>query len=209
MMPVLALAGRRFLRPMVRRRFAASVRCRNIAPLSPCPQEPALSRSTKIVVTLGPACSEPAVLERMLAAGVDVVRLNFSHGTAADHVERARLVRVTAARLGLEVAIMADLQGPKIRVGKFAQGKVALTPGQTFFLDADCELGNEEGVGLDYKELPRDVEPGAVLLLDDGLIRLKVERVEGRASSPAWCWAARCRTTRASTAWAAGSPRRR
>jgi pyruvate kinase len=138
-----------------------------------------LPRSTKIVVTLGPACSEPAVLERMLAAGVDVVRLNFSHGAAADHVERARLVRATAARLGIEVAIMADLQGPKIRVGKFAQGKVTLAPGQTFVLDAECELGDEERVGLDYKELPRDVERGAVLLLDDGLIRLNVERVDG------------------------------
>ncbi|MFO1396154.1 MAG: pyruvate kinase [Burkholderiales bacterium] len=138
-----------------------------------------MPRSTKIVVTLGPACSEPAVLERMLAAGVDVVRLNFSHGAAADHVERARLVRATAARLGVEVAIMADLQGPKIRVGKFAQGKVTLEPGQTFILDAECELGNEQRVGLDYKELPQDVERGAVLLLDDGLIRLDVEQVDG------------------------------
>jgi len=138
-----------------------------------------LPRSTKIVATLGPACSDPAVLERMLAAGVDVVRLNFSHGAAADHVERARLVRTTAARLGVEVAIMADLQGPKIRVGKFAQGKVTLVPGQTFILDAECELGNEERVGLDYKELPHDVERGAVLLLDDGLIRLDVEKVDG------------------------------
>ncbi|MFO1413210.1 MAG: pyruvate kinase [Burkholderiales bacterium] len=138
-----------------------------------------MPRSTKIVVTLGPACSEPAVLERMLAAGVDVVRLNFSHGVAADHVARARLVRETAARLGLEVAIMADLQGPKIRVGRFAQGKVTLEPGQEFILDAECELGDEQRAGLDYKELPRDVEPGAVLLLDDGLIRLNVERVEG------------------------------
>ena len=102
------------------------------------PKEHAVPRSTKIVATLGPACSDPAVLERMLAAGVDVVRLNFSHGVAADHVERARLVRATAARLGVEVAIMADLQGPKIRVGKFAQGKVTLEPGQTFILDAEC-----------------------------------------------------------------------
>jgi pyruvate kinase len=138
-----------------------------------------MSRSTKIVATLGPACSEPEVLARMLSAGVDVVRLNFSHGTAADHVERARLVRTTASALGREIAIMADLQGPKIRVGKFKDGSVTLKSGQTFVLDADCELGDADCVGLDYKELPRDVEPGAILLLNDGLIRLAVQSVKG------------------------------
>jgi len=138
-----------------------------------------VTRNTKIVATLGPACSDPAVLQRMLAAGVDVVRLNFSHGAAADHVARAQLVRETAQRLGREVAIMADLQGPKIRVGKFAAGKVELKPGQTFILDAECELGDATRVGLDYKELPQDVSPGAVLLLNDGLIRLNVESVDG------------------------------
>jgi len=138
-----------------------------------------VTRNTKIVATLGPACSDPAVLQRMLAAGVDVVRLNFSHGAAADHVARAQLVRETAQRLGREVAIMADLQGPKIRVGKFAAGKVELKPGQTFILDAECELGDATRVGLDYKELPQDVSPGAVLLLNDGLIRLNVVSVDG------------------------------
>ena len=136
-----------------------------------------MQRATKIVATLGPASSTQDVLNRMLAAGVDVVRLNFSHGAAADHEERARLVRDAARSLGREVAIMADLQGPKIRVGKLANGKVTLKTGQRFILDADCELGNEERVGLDYKELPRDVAPGDVLLLDDGLIRLGVESV--------------------------------
>ena len=138
-----------------------------------------MPRNTKIVATLGPACSDPAVLQRMLAAGVDVVRLNFSHGVAADHVERARMVRESGERLGREIAIMADLQGPKIRVGRFAGGKVVLKPGQTFILDAECELGDDERAGLDYKELPQDVGPGAVLLLDDGLIRLNVEAVDG------------------------------
>ena len=138
-----------------------------------------MQRATKIVATLGPASSTRDVLARMLAAGVDVVRLNFSHGTAADHERRARLVRDAAQSLGIEVAIMADLQGPKIRVGKFANGKVTLKAGQTFILDADCELGNEERVGLDYKELPHDVAPESVLLLDDGLIRLRVESVRG------------------------------
>ena len=138
-----------------------------------------MQRTTKIVATLGPASSSLDVLTRMLAAGVDVMRLNFSHGTADDHQQRATLVRNAAHSIGREVAIMADLQGPKIRVGKFALGKVTLKSGQTFVLDADRELGDEEGVGLDYKELPRDVAPGAVLLLDDGLIRLRVESVRG------------------------------
>jgi pyruvate kinase len=138
-----------------------------------------MPRSTKIVATLGPACAKPEVLGRVLAAGVDVVRLNFSHGTAADHVERARLVRESARRQGREVAIMADLQGPKIRIGRFADGRAELVPGARFILDAECELGNAERVGLDYKELVHDVGPGAVLLLDDGLIRLEVEAVDG------------------------------
>ncbi len=113
-------------------------------------------------------------------------------------------MRELAVRLNREVAIMADLQGPKIRIGKFADGKVGLEPGQRFVLDADCELGDAR-VGLDYKELPDDVAPGAVLLLDDGLIELIVEvGIVGRGSSPASCRAARCRTTRASTGRAAG-----
>jgi len=138
-----------------------------------------MPRSTKIVVTLGPASSKPEVLRRMLAAGVDVVRLNFSHGAAADHVERARLVREVARSQGREVAIMADLQGPKIRIGRFAEGKVELVAGARFILDAECELGDATRVGLDYRELVNDVGPGSVLLLDDGLIKLDVESVDG------------------------------
>ena len=91
-----------------------------------------MTRATKIVATLGPASSDPAVLERLLRAGVDVVRLNFSHGKAQDHIDRALLVRDTAARVGKPVALMADLQGPKIRVGKFAEGKVLLEAGKPF-----------------------------------------------------------------------------
>jgi len=140
-----------------------------------------MPRSTKIVATLGPACSKPDVLRRMLSAGVDVVRLNFSHGSARDHVDLATLVRETARALGREVAIMADLQGPKIRIGKFAAGKVVLKTGQQFTLDAARDLGDEEGVGLDYKELTHDVAPGVILLLNDGLIRLRVESVRGTA----------------------------
>jgi pyruvate kinase len=138
-----------------------------------------MPRSTRIVATLGPACSKPDVLRRMLAAGVDVVRLNFSHGRAEDHVERARMVREAARAEGREVAVMADLQGPKIRIGKFADGKVDLVAGTRFVLDAECETGDATRVGLDYRELVHDVGPGAILLLDDGLIRLEVEAVEG------------------------------
>jgi pyruvate kinase len=139
-----------------------------------------MPRNTKIVATLGPASSDPAVLERLIRAGVDVVRLNFSHGKAQDHIDRATLVREVAARVGKPVAIMADLQGPKIRVGKFAEGKVMLENGAKFVLDAArTEPGDLGGVGLDYKELPRDVRPGDTLLLNDGLIVLVVELVKG------------------------------
>ncbi len=141
-----------------------------------------MTRATKIVATLGPASSSPEVLERMIRAGVDVVRLNFSHGKAQDHIDRARLVREAAAAAGKSVAIMADLQGPKIRVGKFENGKIELVNGERFILDADrTELGNEQAVGLDYKELPRDVKPGDTLLLNDGLLVLTVEAVKGAA----------------------------
>jgi pyruvate kinase len=119
-----------------------------------------MPRATKIVATLGPASSDPVVLERLIAAGVDVVRLNFSHGSAQDHIDRATLVRDIATRLGKPVALMADLQGPKIRVGKFAQGKVMLEPGAPFVLDAArTEPGDVNGVGLDYKELPATCGP--------------------------------------------------
>jgi pyruvate kinase len=139
-----------------------------------------VSRATKIVATLGPASSDPQLLEQMVREGVNVVRLNFSHGKAQDHIDRATMVREAAQRAGREVAIMADLQGPKIRVGKFAEGKVMLEPGERFVLDASrTEPGDINGVGLDYKELPRDVKAGDVLLLNDGLIVLTVDAVRG------------------------------
>jgi pyruvate kinase len=139
-----------------------------------------MTRATKIVATLGPASNTPEVLEKMIRAGVDVVRLNFSHGKAQDHIDRATMVRAAAERVGKSVAIMADLQGPKIRVGKFENGKIELIPGTSFILDADrTELGNEDIASLDYKELPRDVKPGDTLLLNDGLLVLTVESVRG------------------------------
>jgi pyruvate kinase len=136
-------------------------------------------RSTKIVATLGPASSDPQMLERMVRAGVDVVRLNFSHGTSDDHLARAALVKEIATKVGRTVAIMCDLQGPKIRVGKFKEGRVTLEKGQRFVLDAGLQLGDGERSGLDYKELPRDVDAGSVLLLDDGKIVLDVTSVRG------------------------------
>jgi pyruvate kinase len=136
-------------------------------------------RSTKIVATLGPASSDPEVLERMVLSGVDVVRLNFSHGTADDHLARAKLVKDISTKTGRTVGIMCDLQGPKIRVGKFKNGMINLEKGQKFVLDAGCELGDNDRSGLDYKELPRDVAAGAVLLLDDGKIVLDVTAVRG------------------------------
>ena len=140
-------------------------------------------RGTKIVATIGPASTDFDILVRMIEAGVDVVRLNFSHGKAQDHIDRAALVRRAAAHCGREVAIMADMQGPKIRVGKFAEGKIILHDGDKFILDAkwgeNGELGNQDRVGLDYKALPRDVRQGDKLLLNDGLIVLIVERIVG------------------------------
>ncbi len=167
--------------------------------------------ATKIVATLGPASSSPDLLEKMILNKVSVVRLNFSHGTAQDHIDRAAMVREAAQRTGREVAIMADLQGPKIRVGKFAEGKVWLEAGAKFVLDASrTELGDVHGVGLDYKELPRDVKPGDSLLLNDGLIVLTVEAVKGDAvHTTVQAWAASSPTTRASTSRAAASRRRR
>jgi pyruvate kinase len=138
-----------------------------------------MPRATKIVATIGPASSDPATLTRMIMAGVNVVRLNFSHGRAHDHIERASLVRQVAAACDCEVAIMADMQGPKIRVGKFEHGKIELKNGDKFILDAACELGNQQRVGLDYKALPRDLKAADVLLLNDGLIVLVVDRVVG------------------------------
>ena len=139
--------------------------------------------ATKIVATIGPASTDFDILVKMIRAGVDVVRLNFSHGKAQDHIDRAALVRRAAAACGVEVAIMADMQGPKIRVGKFEEGKIFLNNGDKFVLDAkwgeNGELGNQERVGLDYKALPRDVRPGDKLLLNDGLIVLVVDKVVG------------------------------
>jgi pyruvate kinase len=140
-------------------------------------------KATKIVATLGPASDTVDTIAAMIEAGCDVFRLNFSHGTPEDHLGRASRVREAAARVGREVAIMGDLQGPKIRVGKFEGGKAWLEVGQPFLLDAALDnkapVSNAQQASLDYKELPQDVKVGDTLLLSDGLIQLKVERIAG------------------------------
>ena len=136
-------------------------------------------RGTKIVATLGPATDDPKVLDEVIAAGVDVVRINFSHGTAEEHKQRAETVRNRARAHGRQVGVMGDLQGPKIRIDRFENGKIELEEGAPFTLDPDCDpnAGNQERVGLTYKDLPRDVKRGDTLLLDDGQIVLWVEDV--------------------------------
>ncbi|WP_434359827.1 pyruvate kinase [Parasalinivibrio latis] len=138
-------------------------------------------RRTKIVTTLGPSTDKEGVLEKLIAAGANVVRLNFSHGTSDDHLRRANQVREISAKLNEHVAILGDLQGPKIRVSTFKAGSVSLTVGDRFTLDAEMGLGegDEDAVGIDYKELPKDVDTGDLLLLDDGRIQLKVLSVQG------------------------------
>ncbi|HEY6896164.1 MAG TPA: pyruvate kinase [Rhodocyclaceae bacterium] len=137
-----------------------------------------MKRATKIVATLGPTSSDTKTLSTLVAAGIDVVRLNFSHGKPEDHRARVDTLREVAHQQGRAVGVMADLQGPKIRVGKFADNKVALKAGQAFVLDTKCKSGDAGRVGLDYPELVDDVVAGDVLLLDDGRVVMDIERVE-------------------------------
>ena len=142
---------------------------------------PTQLRRTKILATLGPATDAPGVLDALLAAGVDCVRLNFSHGDPASQIARANAVREAALRVGCEVGILADLPGPKIRIERFAQGRVHLTTGQRFDLvaRADAPPGTEHEVGVSYLGLPGDVRSGDLLLLDDGMVQLHVDLVDG------------------------------
>ncbi len=138
-------------------------------------------KKTKIVSTLGPASSSFEELVKMIEAGVNVVRLNFSHGSTAEKQALVDTVRRAAKSVGKPVAILGDLQGPKIRVARFKEGKITLNVGDTFILNADLpkEEGDQKQVGIDYKDLPKDVKVGDVLLLNDGFIILVVEKVEG------------------------------
>lgn len=137
-------------------------------------------RRTKILATLGPATDKPGVLEGLFDAGIDVVRLNFSHGSAEDHINRANQVRELSRKTGRRVGILGDLQGPKIRIERFKETKVILNEGQDFALDINIGKldGDETQVGISYEPLPREVNPGSRLLLDDGRIVLDVVNVE-------------------------------
>jgi pyruvate kinase len=138
-------------------------------------------RRTKIVATLGPASERNTTLRKMIHSGLDVARLNFSHGTADEHRERARRLRAAAEECGRDIGLLGDLQGPKIRVMRFKQGSVHLRAGDAFFLDSQLGLsdGSREGVGVALETLHDDVTAGDILLLNDGLISLQVDRVEG------------------------------
>lgn len=136
-----------------------------------------IPRATKIVATLGPSSSDPVTIERMILAGVNVVRVNFSHGSAEGHTALVAVVRDVASRLGRDIGVLADLQGPKIRIGKFAGGKISLAEGDPFTFDITCELGDQSRVGLDYKALVHDVKAGDSLLLNDGRMVMRVDRV--------------------------------
>lgn len=139
-------------------------------------------RRTKIIATMGPATDDIDVLKNMIRAGLDVVRLNFSHGKAEDHQQRVEKIRQAAKEENKEIGIMADLQGPKIRISKFKNHKIELQTGAQFVLDADLakDAGDENSVGIDYKNLPNDVKANDLLLLDDGRLVFKVNKVEGK-----------------------------
>jgi pyruvate kinase len=140
-----------------------------------------MPRRTKIVATLGPATDTPETMEALVRAGVDVVRLNLSHGEPRDHRHRIQLIRAAAQAAAKDVGVLADLQGPKIRIEKFRGGRVNLKDGDPFVLDAQLadNAGTAEAVGLSYKALPHDVKAGDLLVLGDGEISLRVEKVVG------------------------------
>ncbi len=139
-------------------------------------------RDTKIVATLGPASSSEEVLRDMIRAGVNVVRINFSHGSAQEHIERVSTVRAIAEELGVHIGVLADLQGPKIRISKFEDNSVFLSNGSTFIFDKQADVpGDVNRVGLDFPDLIKDVQTGDILLLDDGKIRMRVENNTGDA----------------------------
>ncbi|MGD8262651.1 MAG: pyruvate kinase, partial [Desulfobacterales bacterium] len=138
-------------------------------------------RRTKIIATLGPATDDENTIEQLIWAGIDLVRINFSHGNLSDQQNRIDTVRSCATACGRQIGILADLQGPKIRIAKFNNGPVNLEPGARFVLDASLEVsaGTQKTVGVDYKELVQDVVPGDILLVDDGRIELEVIRIDG------------------------------
>ncbi|MGV3532982.1 MAG: pyruvate kinase [Chthoniobacteraceae bacterium] len=137
------------------------------------------ANKTKIVATIGPASESPEMLERLIRAGLNVARLNFSHGEFAKHAEVIERLRTAARKVGRRVAIMADLPGPKMRLGKIAPEPIQLAPGQKFTLTSEDIVGDANRVAMTFESLPRVVKPGNRLFLNDGLVQLIVERVDG------------------------------
>lgn len=140
-----------------------------------------MNRKAKMICTIGPAVSTPEAVAELVAAGMDVARLNFSHGTHETHKNLIDTIRQVSKRTGKPIAILQDLQGPKIRIGRFADGPVTVVPGGTFTITTEERLGDNRIVSTPYQNLPHDVKPGDHILLHDGLIRLKVEGVDSRS----------------------------
>src|SRR6185436_3891793 len=138
-------------------------------------------RRAKIIATLGPASSTPGTVAALVESGLDVARLNLSHGEHADHARSIALVRQASSAAGRAVGILADLQGPKIRLGRFSHGSVLLRPGSRFVITAEDVAGDQERVSTTHLGLPNDVEPGDPILVDDGRVLLRVEAVDGPA----------------------------
>lgn len=140
-------------------------------------------RKAKIIATLGPASSHPDMLEKIVKSGVDVFRLNFSHGEHAEHQERFEAIRAVEEKLGRPIGALMDLQGPKIRVGTFADEKIELTAGDTFKFDMDKDKpGDKKRVSLPHPEVFAALKPGANLLLDDGKLRMRVEKCDDKSA---------------------------
>ena len=144
---------------------------------------PAQIRKTKIVATIGPACDTPEMLKSMISEGMNVARLNLSHGTHDAHREKITLLRVAARQLGTNIAIMIDTRGIEIRTGVIEGGPIELKPGGSFSLHTDDRPGDADGVSVTYHKLYEEVRQGTPILLDDGAIELEVTRVRGVQSS--------------------------
>ncbi|NMA62105.1 MAG: pyruvate kinase, partial [Firmicutes bacterium] len=136
-------------------------------------------RKTKIVCTIGPASESPETVRALLKAGMNVARLNFSHGTNEEHLARITTLREAAAELDVNLAILLDIQGPKIRVGRLKDGPIELIQGQEYILTVDPYEGDEEKIHVDYPYLNRDLRPGSIIYIDDGLLELRVQEIKG------------------------------
>ena len=136
-------------------------------------------KKTKIVCTIGPACSSVDIIKKMILAGMNVARFNFSHGEHADHKKMMDAVKQARAELGIHVAIMLDTKGPEYRIGRFRNGKVTLAEGDSFTFTSEDILGDEHRVSVSYKNLPAELEVGSRILLANGLLEFRVTGIHG------------------------------